>query len=126
MKKFRAWDKKNKRWIVVTNIVQHADRNDNTFSFGELNVNYVLMQFTGFKDKNKKEIYEGDILEWKHGDLLEVRWGNGEFVIWSKLFKSFGQPDGGITGIINARGYFKNSKIIGNKFENPIPERLLR
>jgi len=104
--KFRAWDGHIMNYDIY---LQHTD-GCNLELNEELNDIYNLMQFTGLKDKNGKEIYEGDIV--KRGDFVdEVVFESGKFT----TKRGFGWA-GAVFYLGNQPMGFE---IIGNIYENP-------
>ena len=76
--------------------------------------NWKLMQYTGLKDKNGKEIYEGDIVKntWNAGFGYETDLVETEFEVDYRFGCFF--PVGGSGGEIEMSEY----EIIGNIYEN--------
>lgn len=112
--KFRAWDKKLKKW-----------RGEELFAFmlftGQLSgprdgtdlADIEVVQFTGLKDRNGKEIFEGDIIKNSGGQKAFVSFeecNNGGFG-WCATFEGKHSHPFLIE-------YPKNCDVIGNIHEN--------
>lgn len=102
------FDKDGVKWIGCW-YVSRDDDGDPTQELGQVN-NPILMQFTGLKDKNGKEIYEGDIFQ-------DEEDGSCEFVEWDNEF------GGWSTQAWYSVGEFAQAaerlEVIGNIYENP-------
>lgn len=111
--KFRAWDGKKMHYDVMVGPIVVGSRSMAPVPLKEAN----LMQYTGLKDKNGKEIYEGDVV--KIGkDKVYVEFIDGAY--WF----CFNEKDRFTYDWIRQQN--KNLKvesdtfeIIGNLFENP-------
>jgi len=112
--KFRTFDK----YGLMRYWEFEKDGKDLVFSMA-LYEGDVLMQYTGLKDKNGKEIYEGDVVRCSNLD-------SGNYVCeWDGEFASF-DFKGEFKNILDdsigcsvGGAQYRNVEIIGNIYENP-------
>lgn len=107
--KFRAWLKKAQQMVEIDKFDFRNQIISFGFHEGEAN-NAEIMQFTGLKDKNGKEIYEGDIIN--NGDI------NIKYVI-EFIESGFRARQLGNQSTIGLEYWRKQIEIIGNRWENP-------
>ena len=113
--KFRAWVKDATTGERMCNRVRWLDLDNQRIctESGMQPDEFILMQYTGLKDKNGREIYEGDILIGKERELICV-----VTVVWDRsgywTYKGYSKELRG--------GYLtdlRRVEVIGNIYENP-------
>lgn len=124
--KFRAWDKQFSDMWSVTSI---SWANGQFFEFGlargemahgtRNTDQIVLMQFTNLLDKNGKEIYEGDIIQYQ---TPSGKTHKAEVLFYEDKLKFskriIGRPNK-YSGIANPKKPNNRFEVIGNIYENP-------
>ena len=127
--KFRAWDKRNKVMSFFGSFFSIEDMDSCGLIFhpkvsddhkqGNAK-DFKLMQFAGLKDKNGKEIFEGDILKRKESKV-ELKEGDIDFLGTDGLYiveiknQRFAYP---INRPDAWSDIFEDDEIIGNIYEN--------
>jgi len=124
--KFRAWDKEMNQMTDVKSFHFHQWYVDTDLSMernsfkNEETDRHILMQYTGLKDKNGKEIWEGDILANRkiHRDnfycIVESMRGGCFFGV-TVPGRNHNRP---LFNMMNDEGA-EYDEVIGNIYENP-------
>lgn len=127
--KFRAWDKGNEYMVYAE---EHSGLSEYYFDFVKNTfqllmpveddypyvVDAIIMQYTGMKDKNGKEIWEGDLVK-RNGHIRKVVFNEGAFCLWGiKQFEGTLDP---MTVMFHGSAlynFLSDIEVIGNVYEN--------
>lgn len=126
--KFRAWNTYSKKMCYL-NEDDSASYLDGMFCselefinhhLNDKDSNYIFEQFTGLKDKNGKEIYEGDLLSLKYPN--DLRRKTNAVIVYdygsnSLRFKVYESTE--MYVLYNHLPKYLNFEVIGNIHDNP-------
>lgn len=109
--KFRAWDPVLKEMIGIGNF-DYVIRFSGKVTMGSIAANVELMQYTGLKDKNGAEVYEGDVLRLAYETIQMdghvMAKDDGEWIFY--------KDEMNFLGVHHNR---ERVTVIGNIYENP-------
>jgi len=100
--KFRAWDGKNMLHEIDVSFQGHAMYDNYEYP------TYPLMQFTGLKDKNGVDIYEGDVVQSPNTTAWIIEWDNENACFNGRSLSVVVSPIDNI-----------NCLVVGNIHQNP-------
>lgn len=117
--KFRIWDENSKKWLDNYRVYQYGNiANNGEWTDRE---EVVVQQYTGLKDNNGKEIYEGDIVSYSvtaFGSTEDIRLVV-EYDSFRGCYDAMMPPTKEPSIPMSFANALMDCRMVGNIFENP-------